>query len=75
MRGVVQDWPAVNDNKIRSIIDNIMDHINGRLASLETNPELAALRLVTTPSEWPVAAIDLATYGEPEVRFISKCTK
>jgi hypothetical protein len=68
MSNVVDDWMGANNSSVKDVINCIIDHIDRRLRSLETAPELAALRVITTPVEWPVAAADLATYGEHEVR-------
>ena len=67
LTNVVEDWMTVNSNKIKNVMNNIIDHIDRRLQSLETAPQLAALRVITSPTEWPVGAAELATHSEDEV--------
>ena len=46
-----------------------MSHMNSGLKSSATRPELAELRLLTTPTEWPEEPAALAICGE-EVRLV-----
>ena len=62
--------PDQERNKINKLADSVMSHMNSGLESSATRPELAALRLPTTPTEWSEEPAALAIYGEEEVRLV-----
>ncbi|KAI0221869.1 hypothetical protein LSAT2_026861 [Lamellibrachia satsuma] len=68
MTNVQQKWPEQQRHKINKLVDYVMSHMNSRLESTPTRPELADLRLLTTPTKWPEEPA--AICGEEEVRLV-----
>ena len=63
-------WSEQERNKINKLVDSVMSHMNSGLESSATRPELAALCLLTTPTEWPEEPAALAICGEEEVHLV-----
>ena len=70
MANVQLKWPEQERNKINKLVDSVMSHMNSGIESSATRPELAALCLLTTPTEWPEEPAALAICGEEEVRLV-----
>ena len=70
MTNVQQKWPEQQRHNINKLVDYVMSHMNSGLQSSATRPELAALRLLTTPTKWPEEPAALAICGEEEVRLV-----